>query len=84
MPDQFRHYPTVEAGNEPFWEVADRAQQDLHTFIAALQSLPDFVSLTAFPDHCVGPVCWCRPDVISGAFGFIVRHKNLSIGEFDC
>lgn len=83
MPDRSHQYLATGSGSEPFWEVADRGQQELDKFLSTLQSLPDFVRLTNFPDHCFGPVCWCRPDVISGAFGFIVRHKNLSIGEFD-
>ena len=64
-------------------EAVSQANEEMHATLAALQMVPDFMRLGNFPDHCSGPVCWCRPRIVIGVQGFAVFHKDLANGEFD-
>jgi hypothetical protein len=79
----FYRYLVAEKSGAPIANAADRAQEELENILAALKTVPDFVRLSNFPDHCAGPICWCRPRVVLGSYGLSVHHKNLSNGEFD-
>ena len=64
-------------------DMASQANEQMQATLDALKMVPDFVRLGNFPDHCSGPVCWCRPRIVVGIQGFAVVHKDLSNGEFD-
>ena len=61
-----------------------QAHEQMQAVLTALKMVPNFVRLGNFPDHCSGPVCWCRPRVVFGIQGFAIFHKDLVNGEFDC
>lgn len=64
-------------------DAASQSHEQMQAVLTALQAVPDFVRLGNFPEHCSGPVCWCRPRILLGIQGFAVLHKDLSNGEFD-
>jgi len=56
---------------------------DLSAMLAVTAAIPDGIRLAEFPTHCVGPACWCRPQVAFVPGEIVVYHKNLDRGEFD-
>jgi hypothetical protein len=68
---------------ETLSEAVSQANEEMQATLAALKMVPDFMRLGNFPDHCSGPVCWCRPRIVIGVQGFVVFHKDLANGEFD-
>ena len=64
-------------------DMASQANEQMQATLDALRMVPEFVRLGNFPDHCLGPVCWCRPRIVVGIQGFAVVHKDLTNGEFD-
>lgn len=77
------HAYGTEPGTGTESDAASQSHEQMQAMLAALQAVPDFVRLGNFPDHCSGPVCWCRPRIVTGAVGFVVLHKDLTNGEFD-
>ena len=57
--------------------------EDVSEMLAIVSAIPDGISLASFPSHAEGPECWCRPKVTFSADMMIVRHKDLSQGDFD-
>jgi len=84
QPCSMYHEYAIEAATKPGIDAASQSHEQMQAVLAALQSVPDFVRLGNFPEHCSGPVCWCRPHIVVGIQGFAVLHKDLTNGEFDC
>jgi len=77
------HEYATEAATKAAADVASQSHEQMQAVLAALEAVPDFVRLGNFPEHCSGPICWCRPRILIGIQGFAVLHKDLTNGEFD-